>query len=167
MSTLRMHAHAKPCLYATPAFTMLQPARLQPQRRRYTAVRAGVVDIILKPLTQSGQVPAQLRQPRVAMAWQAVAADRAQLLVYSQKRELNDGIANFYDESSELWESMWGEHMHHGYYPEGNAQISNQQAQIDMIERTLSWAGVERVSKASTESSLCPRMCLLPAVHTG
>ena len=61
--------------------------------------------------------------------------------------ELNDGIANFYDESSELWESMWGEHMHHGYYPADGAQVSNQQAQIDMIERTLSWAGVDRVDK--------------------
>ena len=30
--------------------------------------------------------------------------------------ELTSGIAAFYDESSSLWESMWGEHMHHGYY---------------------------------------------------
>ncbi len=44
---------------------------------------------------------------------------------------------------------MWGEHMHHGYYPEGNTRVSNLDAQIDMIERTLSWAGVESVSKAS------------------
>lgn len=28
--------------------------------------------------------------------------------------DLKSGIASFYDESSELWESMWGEHMHHG-----------------------------------------------------
>ena len=40
---------------------------------------------------------------------------------------------------------MWGEHMHHGYYPADGAQVSNQQAQIDMIERTLSWAGVDSV----------------------
>ena len=81
----------------------------------------------------------------------------------SQKRELNDGIANFYDESSELWESMWGEHMHHGYYPEGNTQISNQQAQIDMIERTLSWAGVEAVSKASSSTPFLSSACALSA----
>ena len=31
-----------------------------------------------------------------------------------QTTKLNEGIANFYDESSGLWESMWGEHMHHG-----------------------------------------------------
>lgn len=31
-----------------------------------------------------------------------------------QTKTLNEGIARFYDESSGLWESMWGEHMHHG-----------------------------------------------------
>lgn len=35
--------------------------------------------------------------------------------VYS-KEELKLGIAGFYDRSSKLWESVWGEHMHHGYY---------------------------------------------------
>ncbi|KAK9804585.1 hypothetical protein WJX73_003010 [Symbiochloris irregularis] len=67
--------------------------------------------------------------------------------------KLNDGIAAFYDESSGLWESMWGDHMHHGYYPKeavkgsnGKAK-SNQEAQIDMIEEVLKWAGVRTVKK--------------------
>ncbi len=34
--------------------------------------------------------------------------------LYPQTKTLNEGIARFYDESSGLWESMWGEHMHHG-----------------------------------------------------
>lgn len=30
-------------------------------------------------------------------------------------------IQQFYDASSGLWEQVWGEHMHHGYYgPAGN-----------------------------------------------
>jgi tocopherol O-methyltransferase len=29
---------------------------------------------------------------------------------------LNEGIAGLYDESSGLWENIWGEHMHHGFY---------------------------------------------------
>jgi tocopherol O-methyltransferase len=62
-----------------------------------------------------------------------------------QKKELKAGIANFYDESSGLWESMWGDHMHHGYYPKGGPDKSNQQAQIDMIDETLKWAGVDSV----------------------
>ena len=68
--------------------------------------------------------------------------------------ELNSGIATFYDQSTGLWEDMWGDHLHHGYYGGGtNASAktsdggrrSNRQAQIDMIEEVLSWAGVERV----------------------
>jgi hypothetical protein len=31
-----------------------------------------------------------------------------------QIKELKEGIAAFYDESSGLWENVWGEHMHHG-----------------------------------------------------
>lgn len=69
-----------------------------------------------------------------------------------QMQTLNEGIANFYDDSSALWESMWGEHMHHGYYPKGHAPKSNSQAQIDMIEETLTWAGVKDASKASLTS---------------
>merc|ERR1719293_455364 len=30
--------------------------------------------------------------------------------------DLREGIAHFYDRSSRLWEEVWGEHMHHGYY---------------------------------------------------
>lgn len=61
---------------------------------------------------------------------------------------LNKGIAGFYDESSGLWERMWGEHMHHGYYPRDAPPKNNQQAQIDMIEEVLRWAGVNSASKA-------------------
>ncbi|KAG8461595.1 hypothetical protein KFE25_001199 [Diacronema lutheri] len=58
------------------------------------------------------------------------------------RAELRRGIAGFYDESSALWESVWGEHMHHGYYPKGGARKDHKQAQVDMIEAVLSWAGV-------------------------
>lgn len=64
-----------------------------------------------------------------------------------QATPLREGIANFYDESSALWEDMWGEHMHHGYYPKDSPPKSNTQAQIDMIDEVLSWAGVSQVGK--------------------
>lgn len=70
-----------------------------------------------------------------------------QLSMPPQNPVLNEGIANFYDESSGLWESMWGEHMHHGYYEKGAVNVDNQAAQIDMVERTLTWAGVKGVDK--------------------
>lgn len=45
------------------------------------------------------------------------AARRVRDSVLSRERSREDlkiGIAGFYDRSSELWEKIWGEHMHHG-----------------------------------------------------
>lgn len=56
---------------------------------------------------------------------------------------LNEQIQQFYDASSGLWERIWGEHMHHGYYgPTGTLKKDRRQAQIDLIEELLSWASV-------------------------
>lgn len=49
-------------------------------------------------------------------------------------------IQQFYDASSPLWERVWGEHMHHGYYGwQGQLKKERRQAQIDLIEEFLSW----------------------------
>lgn len=54
--------------------------------------------------------------------------------------ELYQQIQEFYDASSELWEEVWGEHMHHGYYgKDGTRQLDRRQAQIDLIEELLTW----------------------------
>ncbi|MEA5509882.1 methyltransferase domain-containing protein [Crocosphaera sp. UHCC 0190] len=59
---------------------------------------------------------------------------------------LSQQIAQFYDTSSELWEKIWGEHMHHGYYGRaGNYKINRRQAQIDLIEELLIWANIKTV----------------------
>jgi tocopherol O-methyltransferase len=56
---------------------------------------------------------------------------------------LNRQIQQFYDASSGLWENVWGEHMHHGYYgPTGKEKKDRRQAQIDLIEELLKWAGM-------------------------
>lgn len=56
-------------------------------------------------------------------------------------------IQEFYDASSGLWESVWGEHMHHGYYgPDGTIKKERRQAQIDLIEELLNWAAVEQAT---------------------
>jgi tocopherol O-methyltransferase len=53
---------------------------------------------------------------------------------------LSDRIQQFYDTSSGLWEQMWGEHMHHGYYGvDGTQRPGRKQAQIDLIEEILKW----------------------------
>jgi tocopherol O-methyltransferase len=56
---------------------------------------------------------------------------------------LSEQIAQFYDTSSGLWESLWGEHMHHGYYGKnGNYRLDRRQAQVDLIEELLHWGKV-------------------------
>ena len=59
--------------------------------------------------------------------------------MYRTTAELKDGIANFYDESSGVWLDVWGEHMHHGYYPHKNYK-NHSAAQLDMIDRSLAFA---------------------------
>ncbi len=57
--------------------------------------------------------------------------------------QLYQQIGEFYDASSELWEKIWGEHMHHGYYGRGGTyKVERRQAQIDLVEELLFWAGV-------------------------
>ncbi len=69
-------------------------------------------------------------------------AQRRNLLAVS----LNQRIQSFYDASSGLWEQVWGEHMHHGYYALGEdaSRKDRVQAQIDLIEVLLAWSGVMR-----------------------
>lgn len=57
-------------------------------------------------------------------------------------------IRTFYDTSSGLWEQIWGEHMHHGYYGvAGNHRKDRRQAQIDLIEQMLAWAEVSQAAE--------------------
>lgn len=61
---------------------------------------------------------------------------------------LKNQIQQFYDASSGLWEQVWGEHMHHGYYgATGKEKKDRRQAQIELIEEMLNWAGVKQAEK--------------------
>jgi tocopherol O-methyltransferase len=61
---------------------------------------------------------------------------------------LYQDIREFYDASSGLWEQIWGEHMHHGYYGKGgNYKLERRQAQIELIEELLLWAGYNQDQK--------------------
>ena len=54
---------------------------------------------------------------------------------------LFERIRGFYDDSSLLWESIWGEHMHHGYYgPSGSYHLEHRLAQQRLMEELLAWA---------------------------
>ena len=53
---------------------------------------------------------------------------------------LSQRIQQFYDASSGLWEQVWGEHMHHGYYgADGKQKCERQQALVELIEELLAW----------------------------
>jgi tocopherol O-methyltransferase len=55
-------------------------------------------------------------------------------------------IAQFYDDSSSLWEEIWGEHMHQGYYGRGGkSKLNRRQAQIDLIVELLTWGNITQV----------------------
>lgn len=59
-------------------------------------------------------------------------------------------IQQFYDTATGLWEEVWGEHLHHGYYgPLGKERKDRRRAQVDLIEELLVWSGVsgEAVAK--------------------
>ncbi|NJO39331.1 MAG: methyltransferase domain-containing protein [Cyanobacteria bacterium RU_5_0] len=61
---------------------------------------------------------------------------------------LQQRIQQFYDASSGLWEQIWGEHMHHGYYgATGSDRKDRRQAQIDLIEQLLTWSGVQQAEQ--------------------
>jgi tocopherol O-methyltransferase len=61
---------------------------------------------------------------------------------------LKNQIQQFYDASSGLWEQVWGEHMHHGYYgATGKEKKDRRQAQIELIEEMLNWAEVKQAEK--------------------
>mmetsp|Transcript_8057 Transcript_8057/g.12033 ORF Transcript_8057/g.12033 Transcript_8057/m.12033 type:complete len:231 (-) Transcript_8057:695-1387(-) len=58
--------------------------------------------------------------------------------------ELKAGIADFYDKSSGIWLDVWGDDMHHGYYPTPTFN-DHKAAQLLMIENSLRWAyGIEK-----------------------
>ncbi|MDB9496767.1 methyltransferase domain-containing protein [Spirulina major CS-329] len=57
---------------------------------------------------------------------------------------LSEKIRRFYDTTSGLWEKIWGEHMHHGYYGRaGLSKCDRRQAQVDLIEELLAWGNIQ------------------------
>ncbi|KAJ0078984.1 hypothetical protein Patl1_23696 [Pistacia atlantica] len=108
------------------------------------------------PLLPSRTCPTALHPPPPPTAtWASRAAlrisvsfsrllTRVTATTTSDARELQQGIAEFYDESSKLWEDIWGHHMHHGFYdPDSTVSVSDHRAaQVRMIEEALRFAGV-------------------------
>lgn len=107
---------------------------LQATKTTSTATSSPIAYDFLKPVTSAGQVrsaatstsscccsragqtPVKQRALRYADSDPHVTNYLTGYYLLVQIKELKEGIAAFYDESSGLWENMWGEHMHHGGY---------------------------------------------------
>lgn len=74
---------------------------------------------------------------------------------------LQEGIAKFYNASTGVWVDIWGEHLHHGYYPEGfkGTLAQHQTAQVDMIEKVLEWSGVPESGSPGAPKSVLDVGC--------
>lgn len=73
---------------------------------------------------------------------------KVQTIPFFMSNDLYQQIQQFYDASSGLWEEIWGEHMHHGYYGRGGTyRLNRRQAQIDLIEELLAWAESDACNK--------------------
>ncbi|KAK7233267.1 sterol 24-C-methyltransferase [Aureococcus anophagefferens] len=79
----------------------------------------------------------------------AVAPRAAVALQGRSDAQLKRGIAEFYDESSGIWEDVWGEHMHHGWYEPGEKAGTMERdvaAQSTMIDKALELCGAADVA---------------------
>lgn len=82
-------------------------------------MRAGLVETLIKPVLQIGEVRGRgsggaVHPPAAATAAATSSCRRLAMICpdsrasyHPQRLPLKEGIASFYDESSQLWESMW------------------------------------------------------------
>ncbi|GLT25871.1 hypothetical protein SLA2020_009730 [Shorea laevis] len=92
--------------------------------------------------------PSLIRGPRFGELTTSarVRLTRTNATAPTKPRTLQEGIAELYNESSGIWEEIWGDHMHHGFYdPDSPVSLSasdHRAAQIRMIDQALSFAGI-------------------------
>ncbi|CAJ2675134.1 tocopherol O-methyltransferase, chloroplastic [Trifolium pratense] len=86
------------------------------------------------------------RRSRRLLLSMAVKTREQDMVLEEEKKKLQIGIAEFYDESSGIWENIWGDHMHHGFYdPDSTVSVSDHRAaQIRMIEQSLNFASLSQ-----------------------
>ncbi|XP_042504081.1 probable tocopherol O-methyltransferase, chloroplastic isoform X2 [Macadamia integrifolia] len=108
---------------------------LQFQNERPPTCKSGT---LIRPRQKNATGIGRLRRCRRRGVIAAAAPPRAGM------EALQKGIAELYDESSGIWEDLWGDHMHHGFYdPDVPSSISDHRsAQIRMVEEALRFAGI-------------------------
>ncbi|HZN17186.1 MAG TPA: methyltransferase domain-containing protein [Micromonosporaceae bacterium] len=61
--------------------------------------------------------------------------------------ELHKAIEGHYDGLIQLYEDLWGEHIHHGYWEPGQAGTDRHLAQVRTVDRLVEFAGVPAGSR--------------------
>ncbi|CAK7268941.1 hypothetical protein SEPCBS57363_003349 [Sporothrix epigloea] len=77
-------------------------------------------------------------------------------LAHTTMQALKERIKQHYDLASDYYVSLWGEHIHHGYWPtdESKATESKETAQANLIRLLLSMAGLDIANSEKTLSVL-------------
>jgi cell division protein FtsL len=123
-------AHTPHKLYRLPTTNQHRPALQNEQPTQTMGRLSSVPAVILCLLIQSvasfslGTIS---RRTSTSLYGIRSSLARARDSIFSAERsdaDLKSGIAFFYDRSSKLWEDVWGEHMHHGYYVPEDRTVS-------------------------------------------
>ncbi|MEZ4699335.1 MAG: methyltransferase domain-containing protein [Rhodothermales bacterium] len=65
-----------------------------------------------------------------------------------QTDALQRAIQRFYDVSTPLWEDVWGDHLHHGYYgSDGSVRKAPYEAQVDLVEALRRFGRLEQAGR--------------------
>lgn len=98
------------------------------------------------PASASASAPAPAEQETTDLSKQY---DTPLGLAHDTMQTLKDRIKKHYDLASEYYLSLWGTHIHHGYWPtpESKANESKEQAQINLIRLLLDTSHVTEGAK--------------------
>ncbi|XP_052196881.1 LOW QUALITY PROTEIN: probable tocopherol O-methyltransferase, chloroplastic [Diospyros lotus] len=89
-------------------------------------------------------IAAKTRRPTAVAGASSTMKPAPRARQEEEDKRLKEQIAEFYDESSGIWEEIWGDHLHHGFYEPATANLSvdHRSAQIRMIEEALRFAAL-------------------------
>ncbi|KAK0739882.1 S-adenosyl-L-methionine-dependent methyltransferase [Apiosordaria backusii] len=73
-------------------------------------------------------------------------------LAHTTMQELKDRIKLHYDLASDYYLNLWGEHIHHGYWPPSSPDISKEEAQINLIRLLLETNQINQTPSSSPSS---------------
>lgn len=60
----------------------------------------------------------------------------------STRAELHEAVGRYYDDTIELYDDLWGEHIHHGYWDPANLDTDRHAAQQRTVAELVRYAGV-------------------------